>query len=199
MSEITVRALAEDEWSTYRSIRLAALQEDPAAFASTYDEESQHSETDWRASLQRAHRLLAERGGEAVGVVSVGPSADDPRADDVFGLWVTPKLRNTGVAWRLVEEAAKQATRDGRAQLYYWVSTQNGRAIGFATNFGFRPTSHRRTARVSSEEFGDQEIALVLPLDGDPGSAVANPDEPELVARPGPVGGSGDDQAVQAP
>jgi len=69
---------------------------------------------------------------------------------------VTPEARNTGVASRLVQAAADQAIRRGCTKLYYWVSTENGRAIGFASNAGFRVTSQRRTARTENAEFGNQ-------------------------------------------
>jgi GNAT superfamily N-acetyltransferase len=187
MTGITVRVLDEDDWPAYRSIRLAALQESPAAFLSTYDEESQHDEAIWRAAMLRARRLLAERDGAPQGVASVSPSQDDEEAADVFGLWVAPEARNTGISWRLVEVAAERATDAGRTHLNYWVSTENGRAIAFATNFGFRVTSQRRTARVPSEEFGDQEICLALPLGSDPGlGSVPNPTGPRLASKPGP-------------
>ncbi|MDN5762953.1 MAG: GNAT family N-acetyltransferase, partial [Microlunatus sp.] len=163
MKEITVRVLGEDEWSDYRAIRLAALEESPEAFSSSHAEEANHREEDWRAAVRRAHRLLATGGDDApVGVVSVGP-AEEEQSADLFGLWVTPAVRNTGVAWRLVEAAAAEALREGWIHLYYWVGTQNGRAIGFATNFGFRPTSRRRSARVPCGECGEhEEVALVL-------------------------------------
>jgi len=184
MTATSVRVLDEGEWQEYRAIRLAALQDAPDAFASTFGEESQLDEATWRAAMVRAHRLLALQGSTAVGVVSVGPVADEEEASDVFGLWVAPEVRNTGVAWQLVEAAAQQAVRDGSSRLYYWVSTENGRAVAFATNFGFRVTSQRRTARVSHSEFGDQEVAFVLSLASD--SGVPNPTGPRLQAQPGP-------------
>jgi len=184
MAGTTVRVLDEGEWEEYRAIRLAALQDAPDAFASTYAEELQMDEAAWRAAMLRARRLVASRGEGAIGVVSVGPFAGEKEASDLFGLWVAPQMRNTGVAWRLVEAGAKQALQEGSTRLYYWVSTENGRAIAFATNFGFRVTSQRRTARVSHSEFGDQEIALVLPLASD--SGVPNPTGPRLRAKPGP-------------
>jgi ribosomal protein S18 acetylase RimI-like enzyme len=184
MVATTVRVLSEADWQEYRAIRLTALQEAPDAFASTYREESQLDEPTWRSAMVRAHRLLALRGTNPVGVVSVGPVADEEGAADVFGLWVAPEVRNTGVAWQLVEAAAQQAVHDGATRLYYWVSTENGRAVAFATNFGFRVTSQRRTARVSHSEFGDQEVAFALSLASDAG--VPNPMGPRLRARPGP-------------
>lgn len=167
MSQITVRTLAEDQWSEYRLIRLAALKESPESFSSSHAEESDRDEPWWRACMLRAHRLIAERDGLPIGVVSVVPSGVEEGSADVYGLWVKPTVRNTGVAWRLVEAACEEAGKDGWTHLDYWVGSQNGWAIGFAINFGFRVTSRRRTARVPSEEFGDQEIALSLPLTGD--------------------------------
>jgi GNAT superfamily N-acetyltransferase len=187
MESVTVRVLGVDQWREYRAIRLAALKDSPHAFSSGFDEEMTHDEQQWRACMVRAHRLLAERDGVPVGVVSVGPTADEEGSADVFGLWVTSAARNTGVAWRLVEAACDEALRSGWSHLYYWVGTQNGRAIGFASNFGFRPTSHRRTARTPCVDCGDnQEIAMVLSLPRDAG--VPNPMGPRLIGHPGPAG-----------
>jgi N-acetylglutamate synthase-like GNAT family acetyltransferase len=135
--------------------------------------------------MVRAHRLLAERDGAPVGVVSVEMIEGATQSADFRDLWVTPEARNTGVASRLVQAAAGQATRDDRIKLYYWVSTENGRAIGFAINAGFRVTSQRRTTRTNNREFGDQEIALVLSLARDP-AAVPTSTPSRLTSKPGP-------------
>ena len=48
MSEISVRELTEDQWETYRRVRLAALEESPQAFVATYAEEQAYDEAFWR-------------------------------------------------------------------------------------------------------------------------------------------------------
>ncbi len=168
MTAMTIRVLDEEDWQEYRAVRLSALQDSPDAFVHTYDEESSYDEEAWRDRMRRSHRLVATAGNATQGTVSVGPLADEPKAADLFGLWVAPEARHTGAAWRLVEAAAKLAADEGYTQLYYWVSTENGRGIGFATNFGFRLTSRRRPTRVHNPEYGDQEIAFVYSLEGDP-------------------------------
>ena len=40
MSEITVRALGEDDWQQFRDIRLMALRDSPDAFVATSDQEA---------------------------------------------------------------------------------------------------------------------------------------------------------------
>lgn len=167
MAEITVRALSEDEWEEFRSIRLAALEESPDAFVATHDEESAYDERHWRERMNRSVRLLAEVDGKAVGVASLGQHSDPERdtVAELYGLWVRPEWRGQGVAANLVREGAEVAAEHGSTHLNYWVGTDNGRAVAFASSFGFRPTDNRRPMRVVSEADGPEEIAMILALD----------------------------------
>lgn len=170
MSQITVRALTEDEWELYRQVRLAALEESPDAFVASLDEEQAYDESFWRTRMNRSRRLLAEVDGRPVGVASVGEAgADNPTVAELFGLWVAPDFRGAGVATSLVQACADTARRDGRTHLAYWVGSDNGPAVAFASGFGFRPTDSRRPMRVASPDGGDEEIAMVLALGQDRG------------------------------
>lgn len=168
MTDITVRPLGEDDWAEYRSVRLAALRESPEAFVATVEEEEAYDEAFWRARMQRSARLVAEREGTAVGVVSIGTAkTSEVLAGELFGLWVHPEARGSGVATRLVQEGASLAGKRGLTHLVYWVGTENGRAVAFASGMGFRPTDYRRPMGVVSEEDGEEEVAMVLPLGSD--------------------------------
>ena len=170
MSDITVRALGVDDWEQYRSVRLVALQESPEAFVASHDDEAAEGEPFWRARMERSTRLLAERDGQPIGIASVGAAGEDqPEAAQLFGLWVRPEARGTGVATELVRAGASAAATAGKRQLLYWVGTDNGRAVAFASGFGFRPTAQRRPMRVVSEDDGEEELAMTLPLSGDRG------------------------------
>jgi GNAT superfamily N-acetyltransferase len=192
MSEISVRVLEEDDWHLYREVRLAALQESPDSFNASYDEEAGQDEAYWRDRMLRSVRFLAEHDGTPAGVVSLGYSSDDPEIKDdrevgeIFGLYVTPEARSTGTSWRLIQAAAERARSEGLGRILYWVGTENARAIAFAANFGFRPSGERRTTRVVNDEFGDQEVAMVLPLVADPGS-VPNPTRGRATSKEGPA------------
>ena len=131
----------------------------PRSFTATLAEETDRDEQFWRDRMTRSHRLLAERGPVPQGIVSLGPYEQEPSAAEVFGLYVVPEARGTGVSWRLVEAAAALATQQAYLQLYYWVGTDNGRAIGFAQNFGFRSTDYRRPSRGSDLEPGGGDRA----------------------------------------
>ena len=186
MTEITVRVLDVSEWSLYRDLRLRALAESPSSFTATLAEEADRDEQFWRDRMTRSHRLLAERGPTPQGIVSLGPYKEDPSAAEVFGLYVVPEARGTGVSWRLVEAAATLAIQQAYLQLYYWVGTDNGRAVGFAQNFGFRVTDYRRPSRSSDPEPGE-EIAMMLSLEPD-ATLAPNPTSRKPATREGPLG-----------
>jgi GNAT superfamily N-acetyltransferase len=187
MAEITVRVLDGSDWPLFRDVRLRALEESPASFSAQLADEADQDEQFWRDRMDRSHQLLAERDGRPEGIASLGPYAAEPSSGEIFGLHVVPGARGTGVSWRLVEAAAALASREGHRQLYYWVGVDNGRAIGFAKNFGFRSTGSRRPSRVSDLALGDYETALVLSLvPGD--TSVPNPDERQTGPRRGPIG-----------
>ncbi|HET8594119.1 MAG TPA: GNAT family N-acetyltransferase, partial [Intrasporangium sp.] len=145
MSELTVRALTEDDWEAYRAVRLEALRESPEAFVGRFDEESTYDESVWRERMKRSVRLVAEQDGNAVGVVSVGrsKSTSEGEAGEIFGLWVAPERRGSGVATALVRRGAAEAKAAGQSHVVYWVGTDNGRAVAFASGMGFRPTDFR--------------------------------------------------------
>lgn len=170
MADIKVRLLGADEWQLYREVRLAALRDAPEAFVARFEDEAAHSEEFWRERMIRAHRFVAARGDEAVGVVSLGLHDEDPETGEVFGLWTAPSARRGRVARSLVSTAARQAAEDGCRLLYFWAGSDNASAVGFASSFGFRPTSNRRPVRVAAGAAAKDadEVAMVLPLAADP-------------------------------
>jgi len=181
MSEITVTTVTPEAWAAFKSVRLEALRDSPEAFSATYGEEAAFSDDEWVARVERAPRFIAYRDGAVVGTASLGVHEADDETDDrlaegfdsglgeIFGLWVTPLARGTGVATALARAGAKRAQQDGRSHVVYWVSTDNGRAVAFASGLGFRPTDSRRPMR-GSNHASEEEIAMILPLGADRGT-----------------------------
>ncbi|GAB2776195.1 hypothetical protein GCM10027020_31800 [Nocardioides salsibiostraticola] len=176
MPDIEIRLLGVNEWQLYRTVRLAALEDAPDAFVARFEDEASYDDDYWSERMTRAHRVIAERKGEPVGVVSLGLHNDDPETGEVFGLWTSPGARGERIARGLVETAAQKAATDGHRFLYFWAGSDNPSAVGFASSYGFRPTAERRPVRVaegSTEQEAD-EVAFVLPLTPDP-TVTTNP------------------------
>jgi len=165
MSDVTVKALDGEDWQAFRDVRLAALRESPEAFASSYEAELQYDEDFWRARLARSERLLACDGDQPIGIASLG-QAEEEGVAELFGMWVSPSRRGSGVAWELTHAAALHARAAGRRALKLWVSTDNGRAVAFFSSYGFRPTDQRRPMTTDAEV---EELAMIVPLGDDPG------------------------------
>lgn len=174
MTDITVRRLTEEDWAEYREIRLRSLAESPEAFVASSQEESDFPEDRWRGRMRRSQRLLAYADNEATGVASIGTeNTAEEHIGELFGLWVSPSARGTGVARRLLEAAAIAAREDDLTHLAYWVGTDNGRAVAFASSLGFRPTDNRRAMEIRGADVEDedaQEMAMVLPLSSSAGN-----------------------------
>ena len=88
---------------------------------------------------------------------------------EIFGLWVAPAARGTGR--RDPARGGRRGRRppQGRRHVAYWVGADNGRAVAFASGFGFRPTDCRRPMRVKGSDDDEEEMAMVLPLGEDRG------------------------------
>ena len=186
MPEISVRVLDASEWSVYRDIRLRALAESPSAFTATLAEEADRDEQFWRDRMTQADRLVAERDQQPLGTASLGPYELDPTAAEVFGVYVIPDVRNSGIAWRLVEAERSLQFATATGSSISRVGTDNARAVGFGNNFGFRTTGYRRRSRLSDRDLGEEEMAMVLWLESDTSSA-PNPTTDSAPGRKGPA------------
>lgn len=170
MTNTKIRILSKDEWELYRDVRLAALKNAPEAFVARFEDEASYDDNFWRERMISAHRIVAQREDELVGLVCLGLHNDNPETGEVFGLWTAPTVRGEHAAQELVSIASQKAAKDGCRLLYFWAGSDNASAVGFASSFGFRPTSERRPVRVAdgaSEKDAD-EVAMVLSLSADP-------------------------------
>ncbi len=170
MVDIKVRVLDVGEWQLFREARLAALRDAPEGFVARFEDEASYDDDVWRQRMTDARRIVAERGDETVGLVCLGLHNEDPETGEVFALWTAPTVRGERVGRALVSTAAQKAAEDGCRLLYFWAGSDNASAVGFASSFGFRPTSERRPVRVAegATEKDADEVAMVLPLSPDP-------------------------------
>ena len=169
MSAITVRPLGEDDWKLYRDVRLSALKESPEAFAASASSEQELEEATWRQRMGRSTRLVAEdESGEPIGVVSLRvdsrPDEDTPYGE-LFGLWVDPQRRGSGIAVKMLDSLLEHARAAHLGAVIYWVGTDNARAVSFASSHGFLPTEYRRPMKENStDDESTEEAAFVYPL-----------------------------------
>ncbi|MEN3275227.1 MAG: hypothetical protein V7631_1017 [Massilia sp.] len=139
----SVRPLAAHEWPLYRSLRLRALADAPAAFGSTLAAEQDRADEDWAwrlglaASSGRDHPLVAEVGGVAVGLAWAKFDPNEAQLVNLFQMWVAPEARGCGVAAALLDEALAWARSRKARTLQLGVMCGNDAARRLYERAGF--------------------------------------------------------------
>lgn len=140
MTEVrfTIRKAGVDDAMSLRDIRLEALSDTPDAFGSTFKESQKWPKSHWRKVAREWNYYIAESSGRVIGMASGGFNDKYPGTRWLYGMFVTPDARGTGVAQALVETVSEWAKRDGATELYLHVTTTVARARAFYEKIGFR-------------------------------------------------------------
>jgi GNAT superfamily N-acetyltransferase len=123
--------------SLLRAIRLEALADSPQAYGSSYEETSAWSNRHWRALCRQWNYYLAEHEGRVVGVASGGTNNVHPGTRWLYGMYLSPSARGTGVAQQLVEAVESWARDEGVDSLFLHVAEPMARARAFYEKEGF--------------------------------------------------------------
>ncbi len=110
MPELTITALPPTRWPEAKQLRLDALQAEPSAFASSYEDELAFSDDVWLARLNTAYArdgnltFFAEVEGVLVGMAGAhwSSKAKLRHVAEVYGVYVRPDRRGRGIASALM-------------------------------------------------------------------------------------------------
>ncbi|GAB3839549.1 GNAT family N-acetyltransferase [Dactylosporangium cerinum] len=136
------RPLTCDEWQLKRYLRLAALLDSPAAFASSHARETGRSEAEWRDWPRHGTCFAAFDGAEPVGIAGTWVTPADPDVTHLISMWVSPAARGRGAGGRLVAAVTGWARRRHTSRVELEVAAGNDAALRTYTRAGF--TAARR-------------------------------------------------------
>ena len=136
----------------FKDIRLRALQDSPAAFSSTYAEESKLTDADWHKratqwSSAKSVGYLALDAGSAVGIAAGVLDHSDPKRADLMSMWIAPTHRRLGIGRTLVDAVAAWAGAQNAQNLGLLVTSNNDRAMRFYQSVGFTLTGRTEPYR----------------------------------------------------
>jgi ribosomal protein S18 acetylase RimI-like enzyme len=136
---LVARRLREGDAADFRDIRLMGLREAPEAFGSTYEAESGRSVPDFATTLTRGHVGGVHVDGALLGVAGfyVLDGTKTSHRGNIWGVYVRPESRGTGVGRALLEHLIAEAAIKVE-QLHLSVVTENAAAIGLYERLGFR-------------------------------------------------------------
>ena len=137
MTLITIRPTLEDDWTSLKAVRLAALLDSPTAFGVSHQAAAAYTDEQWRTRASGTQTLfwLAFQGSEAVGMI--GGAVSGSRRYNLIGMWLAPPARGSGLAAQLVEAVKRHAVEQGHQRVFLDVAPENIRAARFYQKQGF--------------------------------------------------------------
>ena len=145
---VVIRRALEEDWQTFRDVRLAALQDSPSAFGSTYAKEAAWPEEEWRKWAAKTEKgdenimFLGFAGDRCVGVA--GGFVHDKDTVMIISMWVAPDARRQGIGRLLVASVVDWARSVGSEFVDLWVTEGNDAARRLYEEMGFTATDDGR-------------------------------------------------------
>jgi ribosomal protein S18 acetylase RimI-like enzyme len=167
---VEIRLLESSDAEVYWELRLEALQQNPEAFLTSYEDALKRE----KPVEQTAQQLAAEENftfgafedDNLVGVVTLlleKQSKIKHRAN-IFAMYVTPTKRSSGVGKALLTEAINKAkTIDRIEKINLSVTAGNEKAKDLYSSLGFKVYGFEEKAfKVNGEYHGDEHMVLHL-------------------------------------
>jgi GNAT superfamily N-acetyltransferase len=165
---ITVRKFEVAEFSSYRSLRLSALEESPDAFGSTLGAEQLRTTEEWASRLQSGCNsgldlpLIGQVGTTAAGLAWGKVDRSDRTIVHVYQMWVVPEFRGRGIARLLLRTiVAWTASLEARS-VHLGVASGETSAMRLYVSEGFVPFGQAEPLR-SGSTLLSQRMQFLIP------------------------------------
>ena len=162
MNKSQIKLLKPSGWVMWKTIRLEALKNHPEAFGSSFEEESERTDADWKNSLTTAD-IFGAFNGQNILIGTAGffrfSQTKQKHKGVMFGVYVDPDNRKSGVADRFISSVIAHAQKIV-LQVHCTVVTQNETALKLYERHGFEPYGLEPRALKIGEEFMDEIFLL---------------------------------------
>lgn len=163
----TIRRIRVGEGAALRDVRLKALRTDPDAFAASLDQGTSRDDHVWNdiaAAAAVGHQeviFVIEGDNGFIGMVGAFARPGEPTIRNLYGMWVAPEERGSGLGMELVD-AVVHWTRDaGADEVKLWVVETNEPAVRLYERAGFVPTGEAQPLP-SNPALTDTRMSLAL-------------------------------------
>jgi RimJ/RimL family protein N-acetyltransferase len=162
---ITLRRLKADDVASYREIRLEGLKNHPEAFSASWEDEAGRPASWWMERLQTNAVFGASIDHSSllgVAGLRLHDWAKLRHKAILWGVYIRPQARRTGLAASLVRQIVEQA-RPLVEEIGVTVVASNTVACRLYSAAGFKPYGLERRALKIGHEYYD-EVLMALPL-----------------------------------
>ena len=140
---IKIEKLNEDRWQDYRALRLEALQSDPIAYSSSFEEEQTYPEPVWRDSIKNT--LFAISDNKPVAMVANFRSnrIKTNHVCEIWGMYVRREYRGQGIGNKLMAAVLEEIQNlKGVTKIKIGVNPTQKVAEHLYQKYGFKAAGH---------------------------------------------------------
>ncbi|WP_417899848.1 GNAT family N-acetyltransferase [Bacillus haimaensis] len=162
-----IRKLQSSDAVKYFVLRLEALQTNPEAFASSYEEESKNTPEIYQNRLEGdfSYTFGAFEQEELIGVASLVLEQKNKikHRANIYGVYVTPEKRGLGVARKIMGVSIKKARQlEGVEQIHLTVTASNEPAKKLYQSLGFKTYGIEKNALKVENTYFDEELMVLF-------------------------------------
>ncbi|MBP1610910.1 MAG: family N-acetyltransferase [Acidobacteria bacterium] len=154
---LEIRQVSRDRWQDYRQIRLEALQSDPVAFSSSFEEEAAFTPEIWQSRTQNT--ILALIDERPAGMVSFVLS-NRPKTGhiaNIYGMFVSGEFRRQGIGAKLLSAAIARIQENPEVRkIKLTVVVDQQAAVNMYRKFGFLETGRSKDELCVDGRFFDE-------------------------------------------
>ncbi|PCE23219.1 GNAT family N-acetyltransferase [Paraburkholderia acidicola] len=166
--QVVIKPLTIDDADAFKALRLHAIQDAPASFWPTYEEEARLAVDDVRNRIRPTENQVvfgAFSGTGLIGVTGLRRESLEKITHNatLWGVFVEPEWRRSGVARMLLEAAVTHARETKVLQIRLFVHTENPRAQQLYRSVGFVSYGiEQRAIRVGDRFYDEEHMMLRL-------------------------------------
>lgn len=165
MDKREIVKLSPDDWAKYKTLRLAALQEDPLAFGLTFEEYSSYPDDFWKDQLIKAEKekdswiYFAIVEGKLVGMLAAD-RVSKKRMDHlahIHSMSVKKEYRGKGLATKLLRTILEKLGQQADLIMgQMGVASSQNHAVALYQKFGFKIVGTRKKVFKYQDQFYDE-------------------------------------------
>lgn len=161
-STVTIRRLLPADAAAYRTLRLSALAESPEAFGSDVATESAAPLEKFAETLSSGYVAGAFAGDRLVGLAGFRPLDREKtrHRGDIWGVYVAPDSRGSGLGRRLLEHVLTHARTQVR-QVHLAVTATNIAGVRLYESLGFTRYGTEPQALRVGDRYLDEHLMVL--------------------------------------
>ena len=146
MNSFQITQFLEEDWLTYKALRLESLQDSPDSFGSTFEREIKFTEREWKSrlipSIDPVHvlPLVALSNGIPVGLASGVVHSQESNTAHIYQMWISESYRGSGIGRALLKRIELWANELQLKSLSLAVTISNPEAVSLYQSTSFTPS-----------------------------------------------------------